>query len=65
MTSERRNVTAPDDWWLAFEAAAKSAGKTVSEWLRDCGYENLPAKVRKGLSEAKGAGRPRLPDNDD
>jgi len=59
MTSERRNVTAPDDWWKAFEAAAKSSGKTVSEWLRDCGFENLPAKVRKGLAEAKGAGRPK------
>lgn len=59
MVSERRNVTAPDDWWKAFEAAAKAAGKTVSEWLRDCGFENLPAKVRSRLTEAKGAGRPK------
>lgn len=59
MTSERRNVTAPDDWWAAFEAAAKKDGKTVSEWLRDAGFDQLPANVRKKLTEAKGAGRPK------
>lgn len=64
MTSERRNVTAPDDWWKAFEEAASKAGKTVSEWLRDCGFEQLPAGVRKKLSEAKGAGRPKKPEDE-
>lgn len=60
-THERRNVTAPPDWWAAFEKAAEKDGKTVSEWLRDAGLAQLPKTVRAQLSEPRAAHRPKLP----
>lgn len=57
--ADRHNITVPPDWWEAFEDAAKKAGKTVSEWLREAGAAQLPLRVRRELSEARNVGRPK------
>jgi len=56
----RRNITAPQDWWTAFLAAAAKEGKSLSEWLRDAGAAKLPKSIRGGLSRPRSEGRPRL-----
>lgn len=56
---KRIRVFAPLDWQEAFEAAAAKEGKSVSEWLRDAGYEKLPGKVRSKLSDVRTVGRPK------
>jgi len=61
MTSERRNITQPADWWAAFEVAAKAEGVNLSEWAGDCMRANLPKDVASGLSERPAANRPKKP----
>jgi len=61
MSSERRNLTEPGDWWQAFEAQAKADGQTLSEWAGDCMRANLPKELAAGLSERPPANRPRNP----
>lgn len=64
-SNERRNVIIPSDWWEAFRQAAAKAGKPISVWLREAAAEKLPRKIRESLSEAKGVGRPRNPEESD
>lgn len=59
--SERRNLTQPADWWVAFEAQAKADGQTLSEWAGDCMRANLPKGVAVGLSTRPAANRPKKP----
>ena len=59
MSSKRRNLTQPADWWAAFEAQAKAEGLTMSEWAGDCMRGNLSKDVAAGLSERPAANRPR------
>ena len=61
MSSKRRNLTQPADWWAAFEAQAKADGQTLSEWAGDCMRGNLSKDVAAGLSERPAANRPRKP----
>jgi len=58
MDAERRNITAPPDWWQAFEVAAAKEGKSLSEWIRDAGLSKLPRAIQDKLSEPRGAHRP-------
>ena len=64
MSSERKNVTQPADWWAAFESQAKADGQTLSEWAGDCMRANLPKDVAAGLSERPAANRPRTKDDE-
>lgn len=63
MTSERRNLTQPDDWWAAFECQARTDGQTLSEWAGDCMRVNLPKDASEGLSERPAANRPKKVDS--
>jgi hypothetical protein len=58
MTNERKNITQPPDWWAVFEAEAKKAGVSLSEWIGEACAERLPVKIRKQLSERPPANRP-------
>ena len=59
MTTERRNVTNPSDWWVAFAQQAAKDGQTLSEWAGECMKANLPADVAKKLTERPAAHRPK------
>jgi len=61
MSSERRNLTEPGDWWSAFEAQATADGHTLSEWAGDCMRANLPKDVAAVLTERPPANRPKKP----
>jgi len=58
MSSDRKNITQPVDWWDAFEAAAAAEGVSLAEWLGACGVANLPKDVAAKLSERGTRGRP-------
>lgn len=62
---KRIRVFAPLDWQEAFEAAAKKEGISVSEWLRDAGYDKLSGKVQSKLSTVRTVGRPKKQDPQD
>lgn len=53
------DITQPPEWWVAFQAAAKADGISLSEWLGKAGLASLPKKVRDSLPE-RTKGRPRL-----
>ena len=55
--SSRLNITLPQDWRQAFQAAAKRDGVPLSDWLRQCGAANLPKSVQQTLSEPAKPGR--------
>lgn len=59
MTSQRRNITQPADWWAAIERAAEKAGQTVSEWIGEAAMEKLSVSVSRKLSERPKRGQPR------
>ena len=59
MTNERKNITQPPDWWAVFEAEAKKAGVSLSEWIGEACMERLPVKIRKQLSDRPPANRPK------
>lgn len=59
MANERRNTTQPEDWWDAWDQAAKEAGLDLADWIgRQCN-KALPKNVRIKLSERATRGRPR------
>jgi len=58
VTNERKNITQPSDWWVAFEEAAKAEGLTLSAWLGESAKLNLHPKVVKKLTERPPANRP-------
>ena len=61
MTSERKNISQPADWWAAFEKQAKAEGLTLSEWMGECCRLFVPGGAKaSGLSERPAAHRPRL-----
>jgi hypothetical protein len=57
--SVRKNITQPADWWQAFEATAKEAGLSLSEWVGECCLVRVPKPLRNTLSKRPGAHRPR------
>ena len=59
MTTDRRNITEPSDWWEAFEAAATASGMTLSAWMGDACVKQLPKTVAKKLSPRPPASRPK------
>ena len=59
MISDRRNITNPPAWWAAFEAAADSAGLSLSEWVGEACRRAVPYPQRRKLSERPSVG-PRL-----
>ena len=61
MSSERRNITQPTDWWAAFEEQAKADGQSLAAWAGDCMRANLPKSVAAGLSERRSVGAPKQP----
>lgn len=58
MTSERKNISEPAEWWRAFERQAALEGVSLSEWIGECGLANLPAEIRDELPERTPAHRP-------
>ena len=56
--TERKNLTQPKDWWLAFQKEAKSKNLSLSEWIGLVCKKELPKKVRLKLKERKPAHRP-------
>ena len=54
--SDRKNIVQPADWWTAFNAAARSEGKSLSEWMGDCCCQSLPRVVRTTLTARPGRG---------
>jgi hypothetical protein len=63
MTSHRRNITQPEDWWAAFEKQANAEGMTLSEWVGWACKAKLPRGIgiHAGLSDRPPANRPRKP----
>jgi hypothetical protein len=59
MTTTRKNICQPADWWLAFETQATTMGYTLSEWIGLNCQSSLPADARAGLSERPAANRPK------
>jgi hypothetical protein len=59
MTTTRKNICQPADWWAAFEAQATTMGYTLSEWIGLNCQSFLPDDVRAGLSERPAANRPK------
>ena len=59
MKAERRNVTNPPDWWVAFEIAAAKDGATLSEWIGAQCVRSLPKKVQRALADRPPAHRPK------
>lgn len=62
MTNERKNITQPADWWIAFEQQAKAEGLTLAAWIGERCKAGLPAKVAKKLSARPPANRPKKPE---
>ncbi len=54
MKHERRNISAPPDWWAAFKAQAERQDMTLSEWVGACcvvfvpEFEQLSVRVVPG-----------------
>ena len=61
MSSERRNITQPADWWAAFEKQANAEGMTLSQWVGWACKAKLPRGIgiHAGLSKRPAAHRPR------
>ena len=52
MTTTRRCISEPAEWWNAFIVQAKEDGApSLSEWMGDCCKANLSEDVQKGLCE--------------
>jgi len=58
MESERRNITQPTDWWVAWEAAATAADQDLSTWIGEQCNRSLTKKVNAALSTRGKRGRP-------
>lgn len=56
MTTTRKNLTQPSDWWEAFQRQAEREGLTLSEWVGACCLANVDAAK---LSERPAAHRPK------
>jgi hypothetical protein len=65
MTSERRTMTQPADWWDAFQQQAAADGQTLSAWAGDCMRARLPASTSRELSERPPANRPKADEDGD
>ena len=59
ISSERRNLTQPGDWWQAYSRAATADGLTLSAWVGLQCLAGIADADRAGLSERPGAHRPK------
>ena len=59
LPAEVRMISAPPDWFAAFDRAAESSGKLFSEFVRESVATQLPASVRGKLSAPRKRGRQR------
>lgn len=55
----KRPVHEPEDWWDAYDSAAKAAGQTRSFWMGVHCNAGLSKKIREGLSKRPAAHRPK------
>ena len=60
--AKRKNITQPEDWWLAFEEEADRCGMTLAGWIGDCCWANLPKGKQSKLSGRQPAHRPPAED---
>ena len=58
MTNDRKNITQPADWWVAFEAAAEAEGVSLAEWIGEACKAKLTKRAAAKLSERGTRGRP-------
>lgn len=56
--NERKHITQPVDWWIAFEKQAQVEGKSLSAWLGEAAKAKLSPKILKSLSDRPPANRP-------
>lgn len=61
MTTTKRTITEPEDWWQAFDAAAQASGLKLAAWLGEAGKAQLPKEVASQLSQRPAANRPKKP----
>lgn len=59
MTNERKNITQPADWWVAWKAAADAEGVSLSAWIGKQCNAGLAKRTVKKLSERAPANRPK------
>lgn len=59
MKAIRKNITHPADWWDAFEEQAKKENMTLSAWIGECCFANIPKEKQAKLSERPPAHRPK------
>lgn len=59
MTHERRDLTQPDDWWVAFEKQAQILDMNLSEWVGYCCLLRLKEGDMDKLSKRTPAHRPK------
>jgi hypothetical protein len=55
-------ISEPDDWVLAWKAAADKAGMNLSEWIGEQCNKSLKPSVTKKLTKRGSVGRPRKDD---
>lgn len=58
----RKCITQPEDWWKAFQRAAKQQGKCLSSWLGEAAKAALPEADSCKLSDRAPAHRPAAKD---
>lgn len=59
MTSERKNIVQPKEWWEAADTQAKKEKKSLSEWIGDLILGALPERTRAKLPQRPSEGRPK------
>ena len=65
MTSQRKNISQPADWWVAFSEQANRKGESLSEWIGDCCQIHVDTDLQYLFSERNGRGRPKSNDQFD
>ena len=59
MTSTRKNITQPAEWWDAFDEAARTEGESLSEWIGRLCLRGLPKEKKKQLPDRPLPWRPK------
>lgn len=59
MTTIRKNITQPADWWAAFERQAAAEDMKLSAWVGECCRAYLSKAEAEQLSERPAIGPPK------
>lgn len=59
MTTERKNLTQPSDWWAAFADQAAQDNVSLSEWVGECCRAAVDTRTRQRLSDRPSVGAPK------